>query len=154
MAAEDQSTLDFVKQNAPPRTERNKHALPSSWPSALPSTPQSFIHVFTKRLHEVDTHPLFLFILIVILGHLQIYFSPFRPLLSCGAVFGLSHVHDRNHQTARKGGGNMRSLPHILPRRPLCWRRHTRRVWFACVSCQGEHVCMCVSLRVSLCTCG
>lgn len=25
---------------------------------------------------------------------------------------------------------------------------------FACVSCQSEHVCMCVSLRVSLRTCG
>lgn len=30
-----------------------------------------------KASQEVDIHPLFLFILIVILGHLQIYFSLF-----------------------------------------------------------------------------
>lgn len=91
-----------------------------------------------KRL---DTHPLFLFILIVILGHLQIYFSVSASLF-CVSVFSLSHMQRRNHQTARKGGGNMRCLPHILPRRPLCWRRPTRSV---CL-----HVC---HVRVSMFAC-
>lgn len=44
----------------------------------------------------------------------------------------------------------MWSLPHILPRRPLCWRRHTRSVWFACVCHVRVSMFACVWACVSV----
>lgn len=55
--------------------------------SSLPALPSSSV-----ILHPVvDTHPYFLFILIVILGHLQIYFFILASLC-CVCVFSASHT--------------------------------------------------------------
>lgn len=87
----------------PGEAQRNNTVL-SSCSALLPL----ILHPLTCKAAEVDTHPLFLFILIVILRPpANPFLSPFRPPLSCVSVFSLAHVHDRNHQTARKGGGNM-----------------------------------------------
>lgn len=60
---------------------------------------------------------------------------PFRPPANLVlSIFSSSAVRasHRNHQR-RKGGGTLRSLPHILPRRPLCGKRRGGVSVFACV---------------------
>lgn len=64
------------------------------------------------RREAVGTHPLFLFILIVILGHLRIHSSLF-------CLFSASDAHVRPRRP-EEGGGTVRRLPHFLPRWLLC----------------------------------
>lgn len=117
-------------------------------PVFLSSVHQSFIHALAEQPARRGCTSFLSF-------HPHCCFRPpANPFLSappsCGCVFSLGHMCDRTHQTARKGGGSMWSLAHILPRRPLCWRRCTRSVCLACVSCAWERVCVCVRLVPAL----
>lgn len=141
MAAQDHSALGFVKcKRAPGRPNRTRRfpCLPAPLPRlALSSSLQFFIHAFTKqaarsgRTSSLSSHP-------------HCCFRPpanaFLSVSSASSVLCVLFLASdmcatENHQTARKGGGSMWSLAHILPRRPLCWRRHTRSLRLACVSC-------------------
>lgn len=139
---QDKRTLAFVM------CKRTLERAPSETvplPSCPPFTNLSSTHL-QSSLQDVAAHPLFLFILIVVLGHLRIHFS--LPLHLVRVFSASDMCAAETHQTARKGGGSMWSLAHILPRRPLCWRRCTRSVCLACVSCVWERVCVRVVLAL------
>lgn len=100
---------------------------------ALSSPLQSFIHALAKqaassgRTSSLSSHPHCCFR------------PPANAFLSASSASSLLRVlfsasdmcATENHQTARKGGRSMWSPAHILPRRPLCWRRHTRSLRLA-----------------------
>ena len=58
----------------------------------------------------------------------------FRPPTNAFLIFSLSVVRlfsaslTCKTDTVKTGGRNMQCLPHILPRRPLCWRRNTSKM--------------------------
>lgn len=131
MAAGDLSLLVTVKH--PGGGERNGNALPSSRPAVLaihhPLTRHSG---FGTRTHASLSSSL------LFQATCKCVSSPSHPPGSRVRPVRASHMcATESARTTRKGGGNMRSLPHILPRRPLCGKRR-------CVSRQGEPVWMCV----------
>lgn len=138
---------DLTEQDGSPAFLPPSHVLlcpPLSNPSSMHSQ---------SRLQEVDAHPLFLLILIVALGHLQMHFSPrLQPPPSCASCFRPRTCVRQKTTKRQEREEEVCDLSRTSSQDGRCAEGGTQGacVKHACRVCESMFACVsaCVSVRV------